>query len=142
MYRDHIDDTIAELDTLIARCRAALDRNQLDKQHASTFPTLRNLLHEIHQAIHLFNKHKGERFSLESCIAIFSGVVQGLPEVLTSLEKDLAKEFQGSLYEEYGLMRSSASNKPKVLLEIVEKLEYFNLGLEVVAQSVTRYVRP
>src|ERR1700760_1216004 len=90
MFGDPIESSCFQLDALLTKCRAGIDTYYTSQ--GSTSSRLRTVLYELHQAIYLFDKHKGDSFTLQSCLTVFNHFVAGLPDVLETLNNEFERQ--------------------------------------------------
>ena len=135
MIADSAENSCYKLDALLTKCRAGVDTYAQSQD--STCSRLRTVLYELHQAVYLFDKHKGYGFPLQSCLTVFDYLVAGLPEILDALSDELEQQAADSVPN--GQL-SVKIPKPDglTLATILEQLEYFNFCVEILSTALTR----
>jgi hypothetical protein len=139
MLGDSNESSCFQLDALLTKCRAGVDT--YDTSQGSTCSRLRTVLYELHQAVYLFDKHKGDNFTLESCLTIFNCFVAGLPDILEALNNEFERQSNHNLANDQ-LSVQGQNPDELTLAQILEKLEYYNFCAEIVSTPMARYGYP
>jgi hypothetical protein len=139
MLGDSVDGSAFRLDALLTKCRAGIDTYGLTQDSSSS--RLRTVLYELHQAIYLFDKHKGYGFPLQPCLTLFNYFVAGLSDVLNALIIELEHQPNSSNNNATDAISISSQNSDDLTVaKILEQLEYFNFCIEILSTAVARYV--